>query len=200
MAIVLSARSHKGRLRSSNEDNLFIDGVLMSPELRTRPFSIDVSASMPVVLAVCDGMGGEKQGELASWIAANKLTEFSELIKRNTQKELNKTVQKYAEAANSEITSHSKRSGTTLALAVITKKGTRCFNVGDSRIYCYKSGLLTQVTNDHTIGAEMVRDGIIAIERSRLVENGSKLTRCVGIGHCFRVCSHKGVDKQIKIW
>ncbi len=179
MKVMYSVRSHKGNVREKNEDNFFADGVTLSTEYINKPFSIDASALSPLVLAVCDGMGGEENGELASQVAVNKLSE----AKLHIQKEINSAVRDYIELSNKEINSQSRRSGTTLALAVISKKGTYCFNVGDSRIYLLKKGSFKQVTNDHTKGAENVKDGTIPNEEERYNDGGNKLTRCIGIGN-----------------
>ena len=179
MKVVYSVRSHKGNIREKNEDNFFANGITLAPEYRNRPFSIDAISFSPVVLAVCDGMGGEESGEFASLTVVQKISE-AEL---QAQKELNSAVRNCIEAANNEINSLGKRSGTTLALAVISEKGTHCFNVGDSRIYLLKKGSFSRVTNDHTKGAERVKNGAIPSEKERRIEGGNQLTRCIGIGN-----------------
>lgn len=179
MKVMYSVRSHKGNVREKNEDNFFADGVTLLAEYTNKPYSIDASTSSPIVLAVCDGMGGEESGEFASSITVKKLSE----AKLQLQKELNSAVRDYIEAANDEISYSGKRSGTTLALAVISEKGTYCFNVGDSRIYLFKKKNFTRVTNDHTKGAEKVKNGTISEEKERKDQGGNQLTRCIGIGN-----------------
>ena len=179
MKVIYSVRSHKGNIREKNEDNFFADGITLLAECENKPFSIDASASSPIVLAVCDGMGGEESGEFASSTAVKKLSE----AKLQSQKDLNSAVRNCIEAANDEISSSGKRSGTTLALAVISEKGAHCFNVGDSRIYLLKKGSFSRITNDHTEGAEKVKSGVISEEKERQSKGGNKLTRCIGIGN-----------------
>ncbi len=179
MKVMYSVRSHKGNVREKNEDNFFADGITLLAEYGDKPFSIDASAFSPIVLAVCDGMGGEESGEFASSTAVKKLSE----AKLQSQKELNSAVRNCIEATNDEISSSGKRSGTTLALAVISEKGTHCFNVGDSRIYVLRKKNFIRVTNDHTKGAEKVKNGVLPAEKERQHEGGNKLTRCIGIGN-----------------
>lgn len=179
MKVMYSVRSHKGNVREKNEDNFLADGITLLAKYGNKPFSIDASAFAPIVLAVCDGMGGEESGEFASSTAVKKLSE----AKLQSQKELNSAVRNCIEAANDEICSSGKRSGTTLALAVVSEKGTHCFNVGDSRIYLLKKKSFRRVTNDHTKGAEKVRNGVIPEEKERQSKGGNKLTRCIGIGN-----------------
>lgn len=179
MKVMYSVRSHKGNVREKNEDNFFADGITLLPEYGSRPFSVDASALSPLVLAVCDGMGGEESGEFASLTAVRSVAQ----AKLQDREELNSAVRNCIEAANEKINSSGKRSGTTLALAVILKKGTYCFNVGDSRIYILKKGKFKRLTNDHTQGAENVKEGTVSLENERKNADGNKLTRCIGIGN-----------------
>lgn len=199
MNMMFSVRSHKGNMRGNNEDNLFAAGITLPPEFCDRPFSIDASVTAPVILAVCDGIGGEELGELASRIAVIKLSELQRTIGYASPKEINGAVQAYIEAANYEISSYGVRSGTTIALAAVTEKGVHCFNVGDSRIYCLQSGMFTQVTNDHTQGAEIARSGIISMEQARQSKSGNKLTRCIGFGNCFNMDSYPAIKGKCRL-
>lgn len=179
MKAIYSVRSHKGKVRENNEDNFLADEFFLSAEYRNNPFSIDASAFSPFILAVCDGVGGEENGELASLTAVKTISG----VKLQLQKDLNGAVSSCIETVNNEICSISKRSGTTLALAVISEKETHCFNVGDSRIYLLKNKRFRRITNDHTSGAEKVKNGVISEENARKSKDGNKLTRCIGIGN-----------------
>ncbi|MCM1059923.1 MAG: protein phosphatase 2C domain-containing protein [Eubacterium sp.] len=199
MNIAFSVRSHKGNTRISNEDNFFANGVILPQKFRNNPFSIDADIPVPVILAVCDGMGGEEHGEMASEIAVKKLSEFQYAFMSSLPHDLNKTVQICIEAANNEISSYHMRSGTTIALAVISKKGVYCFNVGDSRIYTLCKGFFKQVTNDHTQGAEIARSRIISAERARHEKNGNKLIRCIGFGNCYNAESYPVIKERCRL-
>lgn len=180
MNLIFSVYSHKGRIRANNEDNFFADGAILPPG--SRSYSLDVSADAPVLLAVCDGMGGEQDGEIASETAVRKLAEMEDTIKSTAPEKLSGAVQAYADAVDLELKERGKRMGTTLALAVITEKAVRCFNIGDTRIYFLRSGKLTQLTHDHTLGARTAQKENICGESARARKNGNKLTRCIGIG------------------
>ena len=168
--IEYSARSHVGRVRENNEDNLYVDGVFLTATTREFPFAIDGCATLPAVFAVCDGMGGEDNGELASMAAVWQLMLAEDAIKDTASDQLDEMVQQLAnemtEAILSDIPNSEKRSGTTLALAIVTESGICCFNIGDSRIYVLHRRKFKQVTHDHTPGGLP----------------GNRLTRCIGIG------------------
>lgn len=186
MKVIFSARSHIGYNRKNNEDNLFADGVTLPADIREGVFSLDSESVIPVALAVCDGLGGEDNGEVASAMAVNKMTEINDIIKSGVKNDLFRIVESYTQALNDEIHIASehmgKRMGTTLALTLVVKKGVYCFNIGDTRIYSMKNNKFTQVTIDHTAAAERVRAGIISTEQARCENNRHKLTKCIGIG------------------
>ena len=164
MKAIYSVRSHKGKIREKNEDNFLADEIFLTAEYRNKPFSIDASAFSPFILAVCDGVGGEENGEFASLTAVKKISD----LKLQSQTDLNSAVSQCIEEVNNEIRSIGKRSGATLALAIISEKGTQYFNVGDSRIYVLKKNSFRRITNDHTAGAEKVRNGIVSEEYARI--------------------------------
>ena len=149
MTAAYSARSHIGKIRKQNEDNLYVDGVYLNSEICNYPFSMDGYTAIPIVLAICDGMGGEENGEIASMIAVSTLKNFSEQIKICPQSNMYEIVQNYVNAVNSEIHSAflntDKRIGTTLALTVIDKNGIQCFNIGDTKIFAFSKKKLMQV-------------------------------------------------------
>ena len=186
MEIKYSARSHVGRIRGNNEDNLYVDGVMLTPETRERPFSIDGITRAPAIFAVFDGIGGEDDGERASFLAAQALMEADERIKSATTEQLEDIVQSYVRevcnSISSDVSSLGKRAGTTLALAVAAHGGVYCYNSGDSRIYALQVPAFKQITNDHTLGAEHIRNGVITEAQAPGLRGGHKLTRCMGIG------------------
>jgi protein phosphatase len=176
MVVAYSARSHVGRVREKNEDNLFADGVTLAAEARDRPFAIDGCSPAPAILAVCDGMGGEENGEIASLTAVRLLAQSRAQFLAGARSRprsralLGETVQAYADAAKDAIRSAAgnsgKRVGTTLALAIVAESGVHCFSVGDSRIYCLKDDSFAQVTNDHTLAADALRAGAQGAEQA----------------------------------
>jgi len=178
-----SARSHIGRVRQNNEDNLFVNGVTLR-DIGSRQFAIDGFAEAPAIFAVCDGMGGEENGEIASALAVNALLRHSTQLQNAKPKQLSEMVQDYVEDANSSIrrSVEGRRTGTTLALAVVLTHGIFCFNMGDSRIYYQRPRVFKQLTYDHTWAAEQERYNPGAYSASGHDRNGHKLTRCLGIG------------------
>lgn len=199
MRVMYSVRSHKGNVRENNEDNFFADGITLPSVYVNRPFSIDGNTCAPLILAVCDGMGGEENGEVASGITVRNLNGLQRLVKTSSKKSYDDAVKNVVNSSGAEIKAICKRSGTTLALAIVSKKGTYCYNVGDSRIYCLKNGVLSQITNDHTQSAEIARTGVIAQEAARKEKGGNKLTRCIGIGNCSEADAYPRLSGKYRL-
>jgi serine/threonine protein phosphatase PrpC len=143
------------------------------------------------IYVVCDGMGGSAAGEVASGMAVRTTIEtFEQLNAQAASNEgalrieqrllysihqANRAVREAAEA-NSEL--HSM--GTTLVCACMD--GTRLLvgNVGDSRAYLVRGGVCSQITLDHSLLDEQVRQGLITQEMAAASPLQSVITRAVG--------------------
>ncbi len=152
------ARTDVGRVRDHNEDNHLLDAELG-------------------VLAVADGMGGLALGEVASATAIATLGAATEVLRP-----LISAVDKNPTSANRiqlaqalEVLSHiaSQRiqqatqgqpSGTTMVSAILTMGHLLVCHVGDSRAYLYRDNTLRPLTQDHTIAAARLRQGLITQE------------------------------------
>lgn len=178
-----AARSHPGLLRENNEDNLLADEVLLPPSLGNRTFSLDGTVNVPAMFAVCDGMGGEAAGETASRLTVETLASNRDALLTAPLSNLEETVRSCVRQAHETVrtsTLPGRRSGSTLALAVLTGQGIRCFNLGDSRIFCSRRGRFWQVTHDHNVWTDLLRAGTPPPADA---QPDYRLTRCVGIGH-----------------
>ena len=186
VSIIFSARSHMGRVRTNNEDNLYCDGISLTPQTRDVPFSAHGSADVPCLFAVCDGMGGEEDGELASLMTVTALGEYADRLKSAALTgRLGDAVQSFVADANQRLcgvmTRRAIRMGTTLALAVVMRNDVMCYTVGDSRIYALRGGTLTQVSEDHTLAVQKVKMGLITKEQAETDRDRHVLTRCLGV-------------------
>ena len=181
MFIKFAARSDKGNIRKNNEDNLFCNGVIMNPDSLDKPFYLSGVAETPCVFAICDGMGGEDCGEIASFTAIKTLTEHAEKIKSGTHESINNYVNDSAKCLRDIMREKNIRTGTTLALVVIKQDSFIACNLGDSRIYRISDGKLIRVTDDHTVAAEKMRMGLITPAKAEHSPERNILTRCLGI-------------------
>jgi PPM family protein phosphatase len=130
----------------------------------------------PPLFAVADGMGGAQAGEIAARIAATVLRESSgedavvELIK-----EANRRI--YEAASGDDARSGM---GTTITAALVEDGMVQIGHVGDSRAYRIRDGQLEQLTEDHSLVAELVRSGKLSPEEADVHPQRSVITRTVG--------------------
>ncbi len=153
-----AAECNKGLVRKVNQDNLWCNGTFLDQVNEGLPapaFGSALRSNTPVI-AVFDGMGGEKFGEHASAIAA---ATFDELYRANkTQNDPNFLVNTML-VINDRICKHGdeigvRNMGTTGAVVMFDDNAVQICNVGDSRIYRWQNGVMTQVSLDHCLQIE----------------------------------------------
>lgn len=185
--IYYDSYSHPGLVRTNNEDNFYCGGAILTPEARDVPFALSGSADVPCLFAVCDGMGGEADGEMASLAAVQTLDEHADAIRRAAVDKisLDDAVRDCVADANARLcgmmSRRGSRMGTTLALAVISASHIHTYNIGDSRIYIFKNGKLTQLTEDHTMAVQKFKMGLITKQEAERDRSRHVLTRYLGI-------------------
>ena len=134
-----------------------------------RPVNEDAIGFLPEsgCFFVADGMGGGSAGEIASSLLENQLTEaiegsdgesFDQRIRqiRDAIRDANRKIRICAERRSY------RQMGTTLAMMLFHPQDERSAaicHIGDSRIYRLRDGLLTALTKDHTVGAELSESG-----------------------------------------
>jgi PPM family protein phosphatase len=167
-----------GRKRSSNEDAFFVDDELG-------------------LYVVADGMGGHAAGEVASREAVDTLYG---MVKRGIG-ELRPLVDPVSEAAASaacrlmesavqaatyfvysiaEIDRDKSGMGTTISALLVLGDYAITAQVGDSRIYCVRGDGVEQLTEDHTLIAWQIKQGLITPQEAARSPHRNVITRAVG--------------------
>jgi PPM family protein phosphatase len=146
---------------------------------RRRRRNEDAYVLEPPLFAVADGMGGAQAGEIASRIAASVLRDSAGRPGEETVamliQEANRRV--YEAAATDEARSGM---GTTITAALVEDGSVRIGHVGDSRAYRIRDGRLEQLTEDHSLVAELVRSGRLSPEEADVHPQRSVITRALG--------------------
>jgi protein phosphatase len=157
--------THVGRVRSTNDDNYMA--------------SDDVG-----LWAVADGMGGHQGGDVASAIACEAVGRgFADHTVDGLVEAIEQANQAVYETAagDPDLTGM----GTTMvALAVVDEDGDEVLavaNVGDSRVYRYSLGELEQLTDDHSLVADLVREGSLSPEEAAVHPQRNIVTRALGV-------------------
>ncbi|MBL9082676.1 MAG: serine/threonine-protein phosphatase [Planctomycetales bacterium] len=174
--------SDRGQKRESNEDCFAIAELARTLQIQhtNLPQSkSNVSSHRGYVFLVADGVGGSHAGEVASGLSVatiedfmlNTLRRFSNLQAGEEQGAL-RSLQEALCQADSRIFEESathpewRGMGTTLTMAFAVNWRLFVAHAGDSRCYLYSGGNLQQLTQDHTMTAEMARQGMISAEKA----------------------------------
>ncbi len=179
MKVTGCGASHRGNLRAHNEDNLFVNGAYRKDVTVDNTLFREIREQGPFTYAVFDGLGGGDKGEIASLIAAERLAAADSYG-------LNGRMDSYILDAHNSIADYSRKEklyemGTTIAMVNISGSAAQVCNIGDSRVYLWRSGRLTQLSHDHNVKQSMIDSGIITAEDARKTNRGGELTQYLGI-------------------
>jgi serine/threonine protein phosphatase Stp1 len=161
-----SARTDTGKVRARNED-----AFLALPQRG--------------LWAVADGMGGHRNGALASRMIVEQLAELpggSDLNLRVRQ--LRRTLHDLNRRLTQEVTLVSGEADTVMGSTVVALlvEGDRaaCVWAGDSRCYLWRSGNLYQISRDHSLYQQLIQEQQISPEQAAAHPSARALTRAVG--------------------
>lgn len=173
----VGAMSHVGKVRDVNEDNYCI---------LEKDYSLFI---------VADGMGGHNAGEVASFIAVDSIQKhITKYISINMEEELIKGIIYEAfNRANQKIYTHGQEDpfcdgmGTTTTLVLKTDSTLYIGHVGDSRAYIIRDSRIKQITQDHSLVAELVRSGNITKVEAIKHPQKNIITRALGIAENIKI-------------
>ncbi len=176
--VELAGATDTGCVRENNEDNFAVE-----PDLG--------------LLVVADGMGGHNSGEVASDIACKTIVEHARkmlggektvvpdgsagLTPRGRQLEF------FVKSANTMIYEKGRAfpkdagMGTTVVAVLVDSKTLTVAHVGDSRLYLWRRGELTQLTEDHSLVGEQVKRGELTTDQAARSSMQNILTRALGV-------------------
>ncbi len=160
-----------GKVRDHNEDSV----------------TIVKNQSGEYLLAVADGMGGHRAGEIASSIVIGNIgTHFKAMGKIGTKEDAVRWLKDAVSEANVEIYKYtaehpeSEGMGTTIVTAILTDDFLLFGNLGDSRGYVLKGGKLHQITTDHTLVNLLVKSGELTEEEAEHHPRKNVLMKALG--------------------
>ena len=169
-----------GKVRDHNEDSVIIVK----------------NHNNEILLAVADGMGGHRGGEIASSIVISNIgKEFKELGKLGSKEDAILWIKNVVSEANVQLYKYTEENpesqgmGTTIVLAVLTNDYLLFGNIGDSSGYVYKDNAVHKITNDHTLVNLLLKSGEITEEEAKDHPRKNVLMRALG--------NEKAVDMDI---
>jgi len=183
-------------VRPANEDNFLIAELARTLAVHSTSLpntNAQHSSHRGHVFVVADGIGGNQAGEKASELSVvtleafllNTLKRFFSLEtpeEQNVLKEFRSAIIQADARIFEEASRHPELfgMGTTLTMAFAVDWKLYVAHVGDSRCYLQSDGKLQQVTNDHTAGAELVRQGVFTAEEAARSPYRNIVTNALG--------------------
>lgn len=138
--------------------------------------------NLPNLYIVADGMGGHNAGDYASRFCVER---FTELVRNSKERTRIQTIEAALKITNEELIAKAKGQkdlegmGTTFVMATLQDDGYLLVaNIGDSRLYLINDRI-RQITQDHSLVAEMVRNGDIRKEEARYHPNKNVVLRAL---------------------
>lgn len=176
LAVEVAGKTDVGCVRTNNEDNFGFD-------------------SRHGIFVVCDGMGGQAAGEVASKMGVDILLDYfrnhaSDAGKQSLNGQdgssgaqslahaiqlANKTIFQAGQEQNGR-----NGMGSTIVAALVRGNSLAIAHVGDSRIYLVRQGTIQQLTQDHSLVMEQVRRGYITLEQAQQSEMQNIILRALG--------------------
>jgi PPM family protein phosphatase len=176
LAVEVAGKTDVGCVRANNEDNFGYD-------------------SRYGIFVVCDGMGGQAAGEVASKMGVDILLDYfrnqasaGEIHSVNGQSAsagarsladaiqlANRTIFQAGQEQNGR-----NGMGSTIVAALVRGNALAIGHVGDSRIYLVRQGAIQQLTQDHSLVMEQVRRGYITLEQAQKSEMQNIILRALG--------------------
>jgi PPM family protein phosphatase len=156
----VAGTTHAGRKRRRNEDAYVV---------------------APPLFAVADGVGGAAAGEIASSLAAAAVQELEGGVDSGERR-----VAQLIQEANRRVYKRSSEDdavsgmGTTMTVALLEDDEVAIGHVGDSRAYLIRGADLEQLTEDHSLVAELVRSGKLSPQEAESHPQRSVITRALG--------------------
>ena len=164
-----------GQKRKMNQDYIFT--------------SQEPIGNLPNLFVVADGMGGHNAGDFASRYGVSVMVET---VRRDKNFNPVKIMRNAMEAANRAVLEQSREDpamagmGTTMVACTLVGGYAYVANVGDSRLYL-ANDTMTQISQDHSLIAEMVRLGELTPEEGRNHPDKNIITRAIGTADTVQV-------------
>ena len=172
----ITSTSQVGCVRSQNEDMILVDTHF----IRNSEFSTQASLNHNdrYLVAVADGMGGHNRGDVASNdVLRNLQYYFSDIPEKLNAGDFNEVMVEWLDSINNFVASKGradeqfKGMGTTLVGLAYYYGDFYSMNCGDSRLYRFRQGELTQLTTDHSL------NNMLGSEKHTNI-----ITNCIGGG------------------
>jgi len=181
-AVTAFGITDRGKVRPSNEDQFTIAELTKTMRVWQTSLpepSVQAAEEAAHLFLVADGMGGHRAGERASALAVAAIEHFTLNTFRwffgpdgdeatRALRELERSLDEADTRILDEALQHPELDGmgTTVTMAFHIGPRLCVVHAGDSRAYLHRQGHLHQVTEDHTVTADLVRAGSLRPEQA----------------------------------
>jgi PPM family protein phosphatase len=178
--LFVGAKTDVGTVRSRNEDSILCEPT-SSPDAQAHGW----------LGIVADGLGGHRSGNIASQLAVQTTRDvfYTRSRDKQTRDRLRTAVQNANQViiTNGLTASDKAEMASTITAAVIKASKLTVAQVGDSRGYLVRNSRLKQITTDHSLVEEMVRNGGLTAEQALHHPNRNVITRALGTKETVQV-------------
>ena len=157
MKLIIEAISDIGSVRTNNEDMILVGNEFFRDAVKSYEFDFE-SSEYPFLIAVADGMGGHKGGEYASEIVVTEMNKVVRNLKvdlplRDLKSYLGENIKSIHSRLIDEGSKDSEKTGmgSTFIGVLFFQNSIFLINIGDSRMYRFREGILTQLSKDHSL-------------------------------------------------
>ncbi len=183
-----------GRVREHNEDAFLVLDRAANRRAANGEV-LDCDLRNPLILAVCDGMGGAAAGEVASRMATDQLATDLGAAEWGgaSPDQVAALVDHAVQQANQNILEAAKKNpemkgmGTTMTAAVAVDGRLFVSQVGDSRAYLLRKGHLNQLTKDQSLIGQLIEEGTLTEEEAEKLGGRNIVLQAVGVEENLRV-------------
>ena len=154
--VTVSGGCQIGDKRKYNQDNLYLNGQFRKNTRENNNLFLEINTNDEIqIYAVCEGMGEDKLGEIASSVAVQTLAKYhEEAFKLCSKSTIQKCIEEYIEDVNERLCDirnnlNEKYIGTTIALVAIYGDYLYAYNLGNTKIYFISSNEIIQMSKDN---------------------------------------------------
>lgn len=156
-----------------------------------------------MLLVVCDGMGGHHRGEVAAEFTVHYLAKAFRKLAQPRLEDPAQFLFKYVHAAHEALIRYATKEAmhevprTTCVAAIVQDGKAYWSNVGDSRLYLIRDGVIHARTKDHSRVQSLMDAGKITVEQAAVHPERNKIFNCIGQPTPPRVDVQKGLALRL---
>ena len=190
--IKYAATTDRG-IRDANEDRVLVAGVILDKG------DVDGMAKSCLLAVVCDGVGGEAFGAKAAQLAVETISKFPHITTHDEALDAVEKINAAILTAQGKDEAHSRMACTVAGISVY-EDNVVIFNVGDSKVYRFRTPYIAQLSVDHTYAKEAMEAGVISDINQLTKKNQHRITRCMGEKEAWKPDIHQSQFREGDIY